>query len=103
MWVLSTEELQLVKEIISSLNSKAYLSKVYLNLTNLDDAIDVLLLLSECMNIKFVEIRYQNDYISESLKADDVIREAKNLFTKKVDITWEVRITQISKRIFKIS
>ena len=103
MLVLSTKELKLVKGIICSRNSKAYLSKVSLNLTNLDDAIDVLYLLLECMNIKFVEIRYQNNYISKSLKADDVIREAKNLFTKKVDITWEVRITQISKSIFKIS
>ena len=89
---LTLGELQLVKEWICSSNSKIYLREISICIINIDDAIEVLSLLSNCINIENVCIYYKNNTDPDSWSTEDAIRKAKNRFYNNVDIAWRVNI-----------
>ena len=91
---LSDWELQLIKEIISTSNSKVYLREVYLKITNLKDAIEIVDLLSDCMNLEYVDIHFKYGLTSENTDSEKAIRKAKHKIYKKVCIACKVRFTQ---------
>ena len=90
--ILSDEELQLIKEVIASQNSKIYLTEVILIVPNLNEAIEILELLSNCMNIEYVLINYKDASSPLISDPEEAIRQAKSNFYKKVDLACRVFI-----------
>ena len=79
------EEFHLMKEAISTANSKIYLKYVYLNLRNLDNAIEILDLLSDCKFIEDVNLVFRNLSWKEIAKGTEIpIKEAIDKFLKKL-------------------
>ena len=84
--ISSKEELLLIKELISSPLSKVHLRRVYLKIKSLDDAVDILDLLSECQHIEVVQIKYVKGSNSKMSDTKEIIKETKNMFIRKVGI-----------------
>ena len=78
--VLSFKELQLIKEIISSPNSKIYLREVYLELNTFDEVVEILDLISECSNIESITLEYRDVYRLDMGESEETIREVKNKY-----------------------
>ena len=78
--LLSFKELQLIKEIISSPNSKIYLRKVYLELNTFDEVVEILNLISECSNIESITLEYRDVYRLDMGESEETIREVKNKY-----------------------
>ena len=78
--LLSFKELQLIKEIISSPNSKIYLRKVYLELNTFDEVVEILELISECSNIESITLEYRDVYRLDMGESEETIREVKNKY-----------------------
>ena len=78
--VLSFKELQLIKEIISSPNSKNYLRVVHLELNTFDEVVEILELIWECFNIMSATLEYQDVYTLDMGESEETIREVKNKY-----------------------
>ena len=78
--LLSFKELQLIKEIISSPNSKIYLRKVDLELNTFDEVVEILELISECSNIESITLEYRDVYRLDMGESEETIREVKNKY-----------------------
>ena len=94
---LVEDELQFVKNIITSENSKYYLKKVNLKLESFGDAIELLDLLSECQNLESVVLRYLDTSSFEIVDTKDTIIEGKNDFYRKVGIISKLEFYHYSK------
>ena len=90
---LSNTELQLFKEVISSTYSKIYLSEVKLNVFYLKDALNIIGLLPDYMNIEEIEIKYKNSSSKEIRNPEEAIWQAKSKFHKKLLISNKVDIS----------
>ena len=78
--LLSFKELQLIKEIISSPNSKIYLRKVDLELNTFDEVVEILDLISECSNIESITLEYRDVYRLDMGESEETIRDVKNKY-----------------------
>ena len=83
--ISSPEEFHLIKEAISSANSKIYLKRVEINLKNFDSVIEILDLLSDCKLIEYVNLEYWNVSWKEISKGKEIlIKETTDSFFKKL-------------------
>ena len=88
---LAEDHFQLIKEIVLSSYSMTYLRAIELTLLTLDNAIELLYLLSDCMNLDSVILKIDGHPVFNEFKAE-AIREAKNEFYMKVGIITELSI-----------
>ena len=91
-WITFEEEVKLIKKAFSSPYSKIYLREVSLNVENIKDAIDILDILSDWMNIESVSIQFLDDYNPDIVDSKEAITEAKNRFYKKAGIIYTLLI-----------
>ena len=79
------EEFHLMKEAISTANSQIYLKSVDLNLKNIDNAIEILDLLSDCKFIEHVNLEFKYSTWKEIAKGTEIpIKKAIDKFLKKL-------------------
>ena len=90
---LSNEELLLMREIVSSKNSKAYLREISLKINYLDDAIKFLHLLSKCHNLELIELKYRTVSLFDmTTTEEEAIRDAKSKFYRKAGFLHNIKI-----------
>ena len=75
--MLSPGEFRLIKEIFYSKHSKTHLNFVYLYLNTFEETVELLHLLSKCLNLDEVEITYKNVPTSETADSDKIIKKLK--------------------------
>ena len=90
---MTSDELQLMRELFSTPNFKTNLRDVKLKINDLGDALKFLSLLSECLNLEKVELKYSKiGWLDIMDKPIDAIRQAKSEFYKKVGIIQKLKI-----------
>ena len=95
-WITFEEEVKLIKKAFSSPYSKVYLREVSLNVENIKDAIDILDILSDWINIESVSILFFDDYNPDIADSKEAIIEAKNRFYKKAGIICTLWIVKVN-------
>ena len=88
---LSENSYEFIRRLLSLANVKTYLASIWLELQNLSQALSILLQLSDCLLINFVELSYwENDSEADST---DLIKSSMNLFTKKVGFIRKLNVS----------
>ena len=96
--MLLPEEFHLIKEALSTANSKIYLKHVDLNLKNFHNAIEILDLLSDCKLIEYVNLEYWNVSCKKLSKGKEIlIKKATDSFFKKLGRKIYVAIKNIPR------
>ena len=81
---------EFIRRLLLLPNVQSYLIRILLVLPELSQALSILLLLSNCLFIRSIELSYcKNDLEVDSI---DIIVYSKNSFTKKVGIIEELKV-----------
>ena len=87
---LSSIEIKIIKDVISSINFKSFWREINIMLETLKDAIEILDLLSGCQRLEYAYLKYATCLEITSPKEE--ISLAKGRFHKKADIFCKVSI-----------
>ena len=87
---LSESSYEFIRRLLLLPNVQVYLNNIQLLLPKLSQALSILSILSDCLLIEYVELRYREN--DSEVDSSDLIKSAMNSFTKKIGIIKNLEI-----------